>query len=274
MTDCIKILGIRFDHLTEKEALKIFLRRINSPTGEPLFAATPNPEMLIEAMHNPEFGNLLNSTDINIADGIGILWAAAFLYSIKPEYSNIKKIVLGLKTLSYIIFRPAKIKQVLPERLNGSTMMIKICEIIGPSRKIFLLGGAEGIAEIVKTKLENKYSVKICGSYAGSPDTQNDEHLIAMINNSRAEVIFVAYGSPKQEFWINRNLPHLKTIRFAIGIGGTFDFIAGKRRRAPRFMQKVGLEWLFRLIQEPKRIKRIFNATIKFPYIVIKSILN
>ena len=274
MNKRITILDIPFDRLNEEEALKLFLERINSRHEKTLFAATPNPEMLLEAHRNIKFKELLNSTDINIADGIGILWAATYLSMIKPEYRKTKKIFLGIKTLLLIIINPAKIRSILPERVNGSTMMLKICEAIGPVPRVFLLGGAPGIADIVKKKLEKKYSVTVSATFAGSPDPKNDSGIIGLIKAGRPDILFIAYGSPKQELWIQRNLGELKTVRLVMGIGGAFDFIAGKKKRAPTFMQKIGLEWLFRLIQEPNRIKRIFNAAIKFPYMLIKSTLN
>ena len=109
----------------------------------------------------------------------------------------------------------------------------------------------------------NKFS--IVGTHSGSHKETEDIKTRDIINKSHPELLFVAFGAPKQEFWLRRNLPHLPSVKVAIGIGGAFDFIAGKRKRAPRTMQKLGLEWLYRLIQQPSRIIRIYNATIKFP---------
>ena len=84
-------------------------------------------------------------------------------------------------------------------------------------------------------------------------------------------MLFVAYGFPKQEFWIHRNLKNMPQVKLAMGIGGSFDFIAGKRKRVPRIFGVLGLEWLFRLFQEPKRFRRIWNATVQFPIAFIKE---
>ena len=106
------------------------------------------------------------------------------------------------------------------------------------------------------------------GSYAGSPDKEDEEHIVEMINRGKPDILFVAYGSPAQELWIHRNLFKLDSVKVAIGVGGAFDFAAGMVKRAPKWVQKIGLEWLWRLIREPKRIKRIWNAT----YVFIKFI--
>ena len=88
---------------------------------------------------------------------------------------------------------------------------------------------------------------------------------------AKPDILFVAYGSPHQEFWIHRNLFKLNSVKVAIGVGGTFDFYAGKRKRAPKWMQKIGLEWLWRLTGEPKRLSRIWNATFVFARLVAKE---
>ncbi len=92
-----------------------------------------------------------------------------------------------------------------------------------------------------------------------------------MINDKKPRILFVAYGAPKQEMWIARNLKKMPTVRLAAGIGGTFNFITGRRKRAPEWMQKIGLEWVYHLIQQPSRIKRMINASIVFPIKIISS---
>ncbi|MBU1992726.1 WecB/TagA/CpsF family glycosyltransferase, partial [Patescibacteria group bacterium] len=135
-------------------------------------------------------------------------------------------------------------------------------------KRIFLLGAAKGVAEEVKEKFKK---AKIVGTYEGSPAPKQEKKIRELIVNSGTEVLFVAYGAPAQEMWISRNLKFLKTVRLAVGVGGAFDFLSGKVKRAPGWMRKIGLEWLYRLIKEPRRIRRIINAVIKFPYKIISS---
>ena len=95
-----------------------------------------------------------------------------------------------------------------------------------------------------------------------------------LINKSGAELLFVAFGAPKQELWLARNTANLSRIKIAMGVGGAFDFIAGEKYRAPIWLRKIGMEWFFRLIQEPKRWKRIYNAVIKFPVVLLTKWLS
>ena len=97
----------------------------------------------------------------------------------------------------------------------------------------------------------------------------DDAGIAEIINKSKAEILFVAFGSPKQELWIIKNLPHLHHISLAIGEGGSFDFVAGVQKRAPKMLQKIGLEWLWRLIREPMRITRIINAV---PRLIVTTV--
>ncbi len=243
----IKILDVAFDCVTSKEALQISLNALQTVNSLPknppqqnkgvFFIATPNPEMLLEARKNPEFKQILNAkTNLNIPDGIGIIFASKFT------------------------------KRALPERVTGTDLLQAICHFVPKGTKIFLLGAAPGVAEKVKSKLKSKYSqINIVGTLSGSPSPAEESEIIKKINNSDAQILFVAFGAPKQEMWIARNIKSMPKLKLAMGIGGAFDFIAGIKKRAPYLMRKTGLEWLFRLIIEPRRIKRIYNATIKFP---------
>jgi len=113
--------------------------------------------------------------------------------------------------------------------------------------------------------------VKIAGTFAGSPSQEEDVNIRKLIDQSEAKILFVAFGAPKQEMWIARNLAHLKHIKVVMGVGGAFDFISGTIKRAPYWMRRIGVEWLYRLIKQPSRIGRIFNATIKFPIVFLGS---
>ena len=98
-----------------------------------------------------------------------------------------------------------------------------------------------------------------------------NKQLIRRINNAQPEILFVALGAPKQEIWIYENLKKMPSVKLAMGVGGSFDFISGRIKRAPLIFQRLGLEWLWRLILEPRRIKRIYNATAKFGWVVLKN---
>ncbi|MFA6991720.1 MAG: WecB/TagA/CpsF family glycosyltransferase [Candidatus Gracilibacteria bacterium] len=267
----IKVSGVKFDNieLTEAANKAIDLAKSNHQH----ILSTPNPEMLLESRNNPKFKNILNSSDINIPDGIGILWAAKFLRITNKNRSNIVKGLKWIFSLGTIIFYSKYIRGVLKNRVTGVDLMEKICEESAHEKlKIFLLGAREGIAEKTKEKLEKKYkSLKICGTLSGTPKEKDEFKIIKEINNSRPDILFVAYGAPAQEIWIRRNITKIPSVRLAVGVGGAFDFLSEHKKRAPRILQKIGMEWLYRLIKEPRRIKRIYNAIIKFPIQILKD---
>ncbi len=265
----INILNVPFDPLFELEALAKIIDHLKS--GEKtFFIATPNPEMLLTAKKDHKFAKILNNTDINIPDGIGILWAADYIKKTAADKSKIIKTLKGLTGLVRIIFDRPSFKE-LPERITGTDMMQLICKNIGPSYPIYLLGGGKGIADTTAEVLTKKYKNIVIGTNDGSANPSYDDKIINDINKAQPQILFVAFGAPKQELWIARNIDRLDNVKLVIGIGGAFDFISGNVKRAPSFMQKLGIEWLYRLIRQPSRIKRIINATIIFPWRVIKS---
>jgi len=135
--------------------------------------------------------------------------------------------------------------------------------------RFFFLGAAEGVTDFLRQKYVLG-GIQVVGSFAGSPDEMFDDQIVEMINAASPDVLFVAYGAPFQEFWIARNLHKIPCVKVAMGVGGAFDFLSGKLDRAPVFMRKIGLEWLYRLLKEPrKRLRRIVNATVVFPYRVM-----
>lgn len=239
----VTILDIPFDQITKQQALAIVTNHLAKNTcKKQFFIATPNPEMLLEARRNPHFKKILQQTDLNIPDGIGIIMASRLL------------------------------KKPLPERITGVDFMLSLCETFAGTHKVFLLGAAAGIAEKVKYQLDAKIPhLQIVGTHSGSPAPEEEKIICRLIQKSDAEILFVAFGAPKQELWIARNLHYLTSVRLVMGVGGAFDFLAGVRKRAPRFVQKLGLEWLYRLSQEPSRLRRIFNATVKFPFVFLKN---
>lgn len=236
MKNRVSILGVPVDCVTLTEARDRVLAMSVSGAHHVM---TPNPEMLTEANRNPAFKTLLQSSDLNIPDGAGLLWAAR------------------------------RAGETLPERVTGVDLLSAVTSVVGcPS--VFLLGAAEGVAEAAADHLRKKNpSLHIAGTYSGSPHENEEQLIVAKINASKAAILFVAYGAPKQDMWIRKNLPKMPSVHVAMGIGGAFDFLAGKRTRAPQVLRYFGLEWLWRLVQEPSRIGRIFTAVVVFPYLVL-----
>lgn len=263
----VDILGTKVSKATTQDVLDDIEKVLDSQ--KKLFIVTANPEGIIQAENNKEFQNIVNSANIITADGIGVLWAARFL-----SYKNSKTIfrfleipLLAFFSLLAIIFYRSHIKKVLPERVTGADLFWEIIhKAYEEDKSIFLLGGNEGVADKIKNKLQKLLpDVKISGAYSGFPQ---EKGLVEKINETNPDILFVAWGQPKQEKWIYKNL-HKLNAKVLIGVGGTFDVVAGKIKRAPVWIQKIGLEWLWRLFKEPKRIGRILTAVPNFIFTVI-----
>ena len=253
------VLGVKVNKITGKKVLDKIKDFLLSDGQN--YIVTLNPEMVVEAQDDNYFKKIISNASLVIPDGIGILLAYKFVNN-----DN------------------------LPERISGVDLIYKICEAdFIRDKKIYLLGAEKGIANKAARVLSEKYNyLNIVGAEEGmrskipnsklqipnSDDTKYNKinnNLIQKINNTKPNIIFVAFGVPKQEKWIYENLKKMPSVKLAIGVGGSFDFISGKTKRAPLILQKFGLEWLWRLILEPRRIKRIYNATVKFGWMVLKS---
>jgi len=234
----LNILGVRIDNLEKKE----ILRRIkNCLIGNNFYQiATVNPEIILAAQKDEEYKKVLNSCDLNVADGIGIK-LAFWRYGKK------------LKT-----------------RITGADLMGEILRIANnKGLKVFLTVNKNGLSsyEEVSASIKKVYpTIKISGV---NWDKEISPSQFQIDNFEGCKVIFCNFGHPHQELFLNKQKDAI--IGVAMGVGGSFDFWTGKQRRAPFWMRKIGLEWFFRLIQQPKRIKRIFNAIVIFP---LKLIFN
>lgn len=238
------VMGVNFHKVTLEEATKVIGHFIKSDQQH--LVVTPNPEIILHSLKNPKYRDLLNRASLSVADGTGILWASRWL-------------CMGLLGL----FR----KSELPERVTGVDLMMNVSKFSHQlGAKIFLLGAAPGVADTVAEKWRFD---QIVGTYSGSPAKKDEREIVKRVKASGANVLFVAYGAPKQEEWISKNLKKMPNVTVAIGVGGAFDFVAGVRNRAPKWMQKAGIEWLWRVGQEPRRIHRIFRATVVFPVKVL-----
>lgn len=255
----VVVMNVPFDAVTRRGALGKVAELLEI-RGQHIIV-TPNPEMLLAAQKNDRFLHVLQNADLGIPDGTGIIWAASTAH-LSPLCAFISLFTIPFK----------KNLSPLPERVTGADLFMDICELAAQKeKKVFLLGAGEGIAKNVKKNLTEKIpNIQIVGRASGTPKPEDEDNLCALINHTKPDILFVAYGAPAQELWITKNLPRLPSVKIAMGVGGTFDYIANKRKRAPLLLQKAGLEWLYRLIQEPKRWRRIYNAIITFPIEIIR----
>lgn len=236
----ITLLGVPIDSLMREEA--VFRMQVLLRSEGQHHVVTPNSEMLVEASRNPAFKAVLQKSALSLPDSSGLVWAARCT------------------------------GQSLPERVTGVDTVSELCKVIDESIPVFLLGAGAGVADRAAKNLWRKNShFLLAGVFAGSPRPNDAAEIIHRINEAKPALLLVAFGSPLQELWIARYLDQLPSVRVAIGVGGTFDFLAGNTKRAPRIFQMAGLEWLWRLLLEPRRLPRILNAVVVFPWLVFVS---
>jgi N-acetylglucosaminyldiphosphoundecaprenol N-acetyl-beta-D-mannosaminyltransferase len=251
------IVNLPFSLITKKAAKEKLQKLALSPTSS--LVVTPNPEMCLGAEKNQQFKAAISRAEMQVADGSGIIWA---------EKTKAKNSLSGFLSLIRFLFS-SKQKGVL-EVIPGTELFRDFC--LRSKQKIFFLGGAPGVAlRAAQLLAKENPELNLADTDAGSSQSFDDERIVEKIKASGAEVLFVAFGAPAQELWLDRNLAKLPQIKLAMGIGGSFDHLAGTQKRAPKLVQKLALEWLWRVILEPRRIGRIYNATVRFVRLVIKK---
>ncbi len=225
----IEVLGVPVHAVTYECWLRQIDRWVRSDFSAQ-HVCTVNPEFIMIAKGDPIFFNILQRAAICVPDGVGLLWASR------------------------------RLRTPLPERVTGSDGVPLIArQAAERGWRIFFLGAADGVAQRAAEVLQSGLPrLQIAGTYGGSPAEAEEDAIVERINASSADILFVAYGAPVQDKWIARNLPRLD-VSMAMGVGGSFDFIAGIVPRAPDWMRKRGLEWLYRLIRQPWRLRRMMR---------------
>jgi len=230
----INLLGIEFTNASEREVLE-FINTSLSQNTKKYYIVTPNPEILVIANKNTDYKRVLNEAELALADGIGIIIATRLM----GKY--------------------------LKQRITGVDLLESLCRYFADKPvTTSYLGAGPGVAELTAERLQKKYT--------GLKVAWVSEEYSKSLSVKKTDILFVAFGSPKQEIWINKNLDKLNA-KVVIGVGGAFDFVSGKVTRAPMILRKLGLEWLFRLIVQPWRIKRQLSL-IKYIYLVILQIIK
>jgi len=226
--------------------------------------------MIMECKKNKKFKTILQNADISLVDGNGILWASGldFLQH-KPLFWRYS---IGVVMLVWFLLHKKSYPSKMKQTLCGSDLFRKYIEQKNNDKHIFLLGGAEKSADFIQQKYINAVSAIYDKKVTLNISSQENQELLQSIKNSTAEVLFVALGAPKQEMWIEKNKDFLEkntSVKVCIGVGGSFDFMSGQQKRAPKVFQQLGLEWLYRMCKEPSRIQRIWTATGKFVHYIL-----
>ena len=245
MTQSVDILGVPVHDVTYAEACDIAELLIQQGGAHQF--ATVNPEFIMAARRDAEFMRVLQSTALNVPDGAGVLWAA------------------GRKR--------ARLRQ----RVAGVDLVQKLCALASTHGwRVYFLGAQPGVAERAAAAMALAYpGLMIAGTFAGSPRSEDEMAIVEQVRAATPHLLFVAYGAPAQDKWVARNLPVIAALPprpdshrdvppllrsgegvLGMGVGGAFDFIAGTQTRAPEWLQRANLEWLYRLARDPRRWRR------------------
>ena len=240
----VTVAGIKVDNVDEDEAISMVDKWIDGPAAA--YIAVVNAAKLVSAGRNSELRQALIGADLVTADGMSVVWASRLLGS------PLKERVTGIDMF---------------ERLIGHA------ERRGSS--VYLLGGRDEAVGRIVTRFRREYpNLKVAGYRNGYFAAAEADEVVERIRRSGAELLFVAMGSPRQEIWIASNLAATGA-RFALGVGGAFDHLSGLSRRAPRWMQQAGMEWLYRLLSEPRRLwRRYLIGNLLFTWLVAKQLVS
>lgn len=224
----IAILGVPFDRVTTRETIGLIGRMVAS--GHPHYAATANVDFIVQALDDTELRRILADADLVLCDGMPLVWASRYLGN--P----------------------------LPERVAGADLVPELlAEAERQGWRVFFLGGTDAsVAKAAENTRARHPRLKLVGAYSPpfkSLLNMDHEDVLGRVREAKPDILLVAFGCPKQEKWINMHFRALG-VPFCIGVGATIDFLAGSVRRAPGWMRTSGLEWIFRLFQEPRRLFR------------------
>lgn len=242
----VTIAGTEIDSVRFRDAVDRILAHARAG-GDPVFIVTPNAHHVSMLQSSAEFREAYRSAWLCLADGVSVLWAARLLRS--P----------------------------LPEKVSGSDLFPAVCKAAaGTGIGIFLMGGRPGAAETAARVLQERYpGLEIAGTYCPPLGFEHDAvesaRAVEAIRSAAPGVLFVGLGAPKQELWMYRNR-HQIGVPVSIGVGVSFEFVAGMVRRAPKWMRRSGLEWFYRLVSEPRRLwKRYAVTNLHFAWLVLRQ---
>jgi N-acetylglucosaminyldiphosphoundecaprenol N-acetyl-beta-D-mannosaminyltransferase len=236
-----EIMGVHFISSTFNETLEHFIECIEA--GKTIRVITANPEMIMLARQDESFKEILYSADFVTPDGIGVILAGK------------------------ILNRPLK------ERITGYDLTVSLLSVANEKNwRVYFLGASPEVMDLLRKKIVDQYPGINLMAHHGYFSTDDEERIVDEIRNHHPHLLLVGLGMQKQELFLQKYLSHLP-VQFAMGVGGTFDVLSGKVKRAPLLWQRLGVEWLYRLIKEPWRWKRML-ALPKFLFIVINHRLR
>jgi N-acetylglucosaminyldiphosphoundecaprenol N-acetyl-beta-D-mannosaminyltransferase len=274
------ILGVGITNASKDEVLEYIVKNLEN-FKKKLFIVTPNPEFLVLASKNSSFKNILNNADLALTDGVGVMIAAEIMGEpLKERFAGVelvenlcKRVAEKPITVGFLGGRGG-VAELAAECLLKKHPKLKIA-FVGEEYPTVRQSRVSDVARLQRAKEQSLKSSSLNKSRLPSdtqPTFNSSENGLSYVNDGKVDILFVAFGAPKQEVWIDKNLEKIP-VKVAVGVGGAFDYISGKIPRAPGFMRNIGLEWLFRLVVQPWRIKRQL-ALFEFVWLVVKEKLS
>jgi N-acetylglucosaminyldiphosphoundecaprenol N-acetyl-beta-D-mannosaminyltransferase len=245
----VRLYGMEVDAVCEQDAVETILGWIEQPDGSSRYVVTPNVQHAAMFQHSPELRAAYEHASLVLVDGAPLVWTGR---------------ILGLE---------------LPERIAGSDL---VPALFSASRRraqplsVFLLGAGPGVGERAAKRTAEQYpNLRVVGTYSPPSGFEHSErechHILQLIEQAAPELLIVGFGAPKQELWTRRHRDRLR-VPAVVCAGATIDFLAGARRRAPRWMRRAGLEWFFRMTHEPRRLgPRYFSDALRFPQLFLRE---
>jgi N-acetylglucosaminyldiphosphoundecaprenol N-acetyl-beta-D-mannosaminyltransferase len=267
--DTVDVLGLRFDRLTRTQAAEAVVRLAKS--GDKHYIVKPYSEFIPRAHSDAHICEMLKGASLCLADGVGVLWAANYLSLRGGRLQALGQLPL---TLAALTLNPRALRRPLPGAMHGVDFtweMLSAIERAGLS--VYLLGGtAAEVRGATASIAERLPGLRIAGTHQGHLSGGENANVVREVNAVTPDVLLVAMGFPRQERWITENLPAL-AIKVAIAEGGSFSFMSGTVFRAPTWMRRAGLEWLYRFLRQPWRLRRQLALPV-FVWLVVRERLE
>jgi N-acetylglucosaminyldiphosphoundecaprenol N-acetyl-beta-D-mannosaminyltransferase len=267
----VEVLGVGFHNLVRVEAAEAIVNMVRR--GKKGYVVKPYSEFMPRAAREPRMREILNGADLCLADGVGILWAAHYLSLPGGPLRALAQLPLSLASVG---LNQRAIRTPLRGNMAGVDLTWEmLARLDEAGSRVFLLGGTEDEAQGTREQIQDRFEgLRVVGASNGYFDVSGKENeaILRAINEARPEVLLVAMGFPLQEEWIEENMPHLE-VHVAVAEGGSFSFISGTTPRAPRWLRRMGLEWLYRLLRQPWRLRRQL-AIPRFVWLVVRERLR
>lgn len=282
MAPTYELLDVPLFSGTKDALMRAIATRVHR--GDVTTIVTPNSEILLRASKDPVYQRLLKEATVAIPDGAGLLLAVEVIERHRRALAKRTShrhhrwacwSSLVWYEIAGFFHLSAKTGRPIPERIAGSDLTWDLLDLANrDGLNVALIGGIDPAvgAQAAERVRERFPRVSITALQGGRGEQEDDMATIDALKAASAQVLFVCFGAPKQEAWMKRIIPQLPKARIAIGAGGTIDFLAQTKHRAPRWMRTLGMEWLYRLIREPRRLGRIWNATVVFQWLIVRRV--